>query len=409
MKALKEAGFDNAHFEEYTFEPRWQRGFASGRIVSPVEQSVVIGSYGWVPGTSGTIEARLVDLASPKTDHPSLSGLQLRDSAVLVDVHDIGPQPLEIMRALLARQLASARAAAMLIPSDKPDRMVYTSAWGFYPKGPMPVLSIAKEDSLLLRRLLAKGKEVTVSLDVQNTFIDLSARERNVVADLPGEDASEVVALGAHFDSWDYAQGADDNASGVAAVLEAARILKALGVKPKCTIRFVFFSGEEQANLGSRAYIAQHKTELDHYRAFLMMDGGAETPVGFKTNGREDVSIALQSVLRPLASLGASKVSNDADLESDNASFMAAGIPSLTLDVEPGDYDARHHGIADTLDRVNQRALATDTAAMAIASYVIADAANPLGRRLSNAEVRELFRKTGLEKTQEVLFGSLAP
>jgi Iap family predicted aminopeptidase len=138
-----------------------------------------------------------------------------------------------------------------------------------------------------------------------------------------------------------------------------------------------------------------------------MMDGGAETPLGFKTNGREDVAVALQSVFRPLASLHATKISSDADLESDNASFMAAGIPSLTLDVEQGDYDARHHGIADTFDKINQGSLAADTAVMAIAAFVIADAANRLGRRLSNAEVRELFRKTGLEETQKVLFGPL--
>ena len=107
--------------------------------------------------------------------------------------------------------------------------MVYTSAFGFYPKAPLPVISVAKADALLLRRLLAKGP-VKLSLDVRNTFDTSPYRERNVIADLPGRDAGEVVLIGAHYDSWDPAEGADDDGSGVAAVLEAARILKSLGV-----------------------------------------------------------------------------------------------------------------------------------------------------------------------------------
>ena len=145
-------------------------------------------------------------------------------------------------------------AAAMLIPSDKPNRMLYTSAFGFYPGGPLPVLSVAKEDVLFLRRLLASGP-VRVTLDVANTIDASPAQERNVVADIKGTTPGEVVLVGAHFDSWDPGQGAQDDGVGVAAILEAARILKSLGIKPRRTIRFAFFSGEEQALLGSRAYV----------------------------------------------------------------------------------------------------------------------------------------------------------
>ena len=138
--------------------------------------------------------------------------------------------PAQVMRAALARALARAGAAAMLIPSDKPNRMLYTSAFGFYPGAPLPVLSVAREDVLFLRRLLASGP-VRVTLDVANTFDASPAQERNVVAEIKGTTPGEVVLVGAHFDSWDPGQGAQDDGVGVAAILEAARILKSLGIE----------------------------------------------------------------------------------------------------------------------------------------------------------------------------------
>ena len=196
---------------------------------------------------------------------------------MLVDPQKSGVDPSFVMRSQLAKALADAGAAAMLIPSDKPGRMVYTSAFGFYPRAPLPVVSVAKEDAALLRRLVTKSP-VRLTLDVKNTFENSPYRERNVIADLTGREPGAVVLIGAHYDSWDVAQGADDDGSGVAAVLEAARILKSLGVTPRRTIRFAFFSGEEEATLGSRAYVVTHEKELDALRAVLITDSAPGTP-----------------------------------------------------------------------------------------------------------------------------------
>jgi hypothetical protein len=368
LKTLKEAGFETAHFEEYPFQPRWQRGPASGQVVSPANAPLHVGSYAWVPGTPERIEVPLIDLGTPSTnDLPKTAG-SLLGAAVIVDVHSVGNAPTPVMRARVAKQLAQAGAAAMLIPSDKPDRMLYTSAYGFYPRGPLPVLSVAKEDTLYLRRLLSHGP-VKIALNIQNSFDDHPASERNVIAEIPGMNSDEITLLGAHFDSWDPAQGADDNGTGVAALLEAARVLKLSGVKPRTSVRFAFFSGEEEASLGSRAYVERHKGELDRHRAFLLIDDGAQVPRGFRTNGREDVATSTRKVLQRLAALGVSTVSTGADMESDNASFMVAGVPSLTLMVEPGDYDIRHHAVTDTFDKIDARILAWDTAVMAISAY----------------------------------------
>ena len=169
----------------------------------------------------------------------------------------------------------------------------------------------------------------------------------------------------------------------------------------------MFFSGEEQANLGSRAYIRQNGSELDNTRVFLTMDSGSQAPLGLQVNGREDVAAGVKWFLPRLMPLGAANISMDADLDSDNASFMTAGILSLKLVVEQGDYDIRHHSISDTFDKINPHTLAVNTAVVAITTYELAEARGPIARRLTRDEVKDFLRTTKLEKAQEEQFGPL--
>ena len=406
LAALKKAGYENAHFEEYPMASRWTRGPASGRILS--RSTVRSRSARW-PGCRAlpaTSDVPLVDLGAPPSVDWTPPADRVRGAAVLVDVHAVGADPAFIMRSVLARKLAEAGAAAMLLPSDKPGRMVYTSAFGFYPKGPLPAISVAKEDALLLRRLLAKGP-VTLSLDVKNTFDTTPYNERNVVADLPGGAAKdEVVLVGAHFDSWDPAQGADDDGSGVAAVLDAARILKSLNLMPRRTIRFAFFSGEEEATLGSRAYVSTHEKELDRLSAVLVMDSGAGKPRGIELHGRADLEPAVRQALAPLASFDATATTVAASFDRDHAPFMVVGVPALTLWVEEGTYDDHHHTVIDTFDKVDPHWLAADTAVVGIAAWGLANLTGPIGRRLSPAEASEVLKKAGVESTKQMVYGS---
>ncbi len=403
LRTLRGAGFEDAHFEEYALASRWQRGRAIGRVVSPVTRPLALGSYGWVPGTMGEVTASLVDLGAPPNDDSAVSADRVRGAAVIVEPYGMKDAPAQVMRANLARKLARAGAAVMLIPSDKPHRMLYTSAFGFYPGAPLPILSVAREDVLFLRRLLASGP-VRVTLDAGNTIDTTPARERNVVAEIRGTTPGEVVLLGAHFDSWDLGQGAQDDGVGVAAVLEAARILKSVAIKPRRTIRFVFFSGEEQGLLGSRAYIEEHRSELDGLRAAVIMDSGAQTPRGFKIHGRSDVEASARTVLAPLSSLGASGVGLDASFDMDHGPFLAEGVPVFTLWVDDGEYDTHHHAVSDTLDKVDPRMLALDTAVMATTAYRLADAAAAPGRRLSATEATRLLEKLGLESLRRTVY-----
>jgi hypothetical protein len=397
VKTLKQAGFENAHAEEYKLTSTWQHGATTGEVTSPVQRALIIGSYGWVPGTPGPIEIPVTDLGPAMIDAPAGTFDRFKGTAVIVDLRSNGLSTGYVgTRAVLAKQLAKAGAAAMFIVSDKPDRMVYTSAFGFYPRAPLPVLSIASDDAALLRRLLANGP-VRIKINVQNSFGAGPGVERNVVADLPGEDAREKVLLTAHFDDWDPAQGANDNGAGVAVVLEAARIFKQLGIRPKHTIRFVFFSGEEQLSNGSRAYIERHKEELDDTRAVFNIDCGAHPPLGFRIHGRTDLEAASRTLLKPLAPLGAGQVYLDADFDSDQETFIVAGVPIYSLWVDQRDYDARHHTIIDTFERVDPMMVRLQTAIMAVAAYSFANAEKRPGPRIGPAQVQELLKRTGLE------------
>ena len=406
LGTLRDAGFDNAHVEEFKLESVWHRGPIAAYVAGPVKRPLVVSSYGWVPGTQGPTEVSLVTALFTGDGKFTQPAEGFKGKAVLVEIQSTYSSGYVALRAQAAKQLGKAGAATMLIAASKPNRMTYTSAFGFYPGGALPVLSIAREDALMLRRLLAKGP-VILGLNVENSFGREPATERNVVAELPGKGCNEVVVVGAHFDSWDLAQGADDNGSGVAAVLDAARILKASGVRPYCTIRFVFFSGEEQADLGSRAYIRRHGSELNNTRVFLTMDRGSQAPLGLQVNGREDVAAGVKWFLPKLMPLGAANISMDAALDSDDASFMTAGIPSLRLFVEDGDYDIRHHSISDTFDKINPHILAVNTAVLAITAYELAEARQPVARRLTRDEVKDFLRTTKLEKAQEEQFGPL--
>jgi hypothetical protein len=395
LKALTDAGLANAHTEQYPIASGWKRGQATARVISPVSQTLFIGSYGWAPGTNGPVQARLVEVNISPDGRLDVPVKNLRDAAVMVNIETRGTSYSSdyiVLRAKAIRDLASAGAAVVIIPSDKPHRMLYTSAYGIYPRAALPVLSVAKEDTEFLRRLMKK-ETVRLQLEVYNDFPPVPAGERNVIAEIPGT-GKDIVVVGAHFDSWDWGQGANDNGSGVAAVLEAARILRSMDIKPRATIRFVFFSGEEEGCLGSRAYLDAHNAELDRHRMFIVMDGGAQLPLGIGVKGRHDLLVPLTPLLEPLQAIGANRLLPDSEVSSDDEPFIALGIPAVELNTEPGDYDTNHHAITDTLDKVDPRALSADTAGMALAALAIANADQAPGRRLQAPEILELLKRT---------------
>jgi Zn-dependent M28 family amino/carboxypeptidase len=205
-----------------------------------------------------------------------------------------------------------------------------------------------------------------------------------VIAELRGrERPDEWVLVGAHLDSWDFATGAQDNATGVAMVLEAARAIAA-GQPPRRSIRFALWGGEEQGQLGSNAYARDHTSTLDRLVADLNSDAGTGRIIGWTAPGREDVIRAARPLTRSfLTELGAATFDDSQRyaFQSDGAAFVLSGIPTLDLNADDTAYEEIHHTGADTMARVDAHALAVGAATVGATAYAIADAPGPFASR----------------------------
>jgi Zn-dependent M28 family amino/carboxypeptidase len=262
---------------------------------------------------------------------------------------------------------------------------------------PVPQAVVGREDALTLGRLLRAGP-VKVSFELTNR-VGGPREVANVVGTLRGSGATdEWVLVGAHLDTVDASAGAQDDASGVAMVIEAARAIVASGKPPRRSIRFVLFASEEEYLLGSRAYVKAHEKELPGCVAMLNTDNGAGRPRGWKVEGRDDVRQALQPLAKELLEdLGAAEVSMKASFDTDQGAFALAGVPALDLWVDMSHYGEIHHRPSDTFDKVEPLDLKAGAAVVAVTAFALADASAPLAAHLDRAGVEKLFKETGLE------------
>jgi Zn-dependent M28 family amino/carboxypeptidase len=213
----------------------------------------------------------------------------------------------------------------------------------------------------------------------------------NTVAEIRGtEKPDEVVILGAHLDSWDLGTGATDNGTGSAAVLEAARALQKLGVKPKRTIRFVLFTGEEQGLNGSRAYVAAHKDELPKISGVLVHDTGTGKVLTIGLMGNYNVRETIDRVVYPLAeTAGIMEPTLRSEGGTDHVPFDEAGVPGFWCVQDPADYDKTHHSQADTLDRVRWDELTQGAEVLAVFAYNVAQLPKMLPRKAAKQEAKK--------------------
>jgi len=263
----------------------------------------------------------------------------------------------------------------------------------------IPQAIVAREDALRLSRtVLAYPGKIRVRFSMPNK-IGPPTDQRNVIAEIPGyEKPEESVILGAHLDSWDLGTGALDNGCNAALVIEAARALKATGLRPRRTIRFILFSGEEQGLLGSWAYVKTHRAELDKIRAVIIFDSGIGRTTGYSLGGRADITTAVREVLKPLDSWDVNRHTTDAQTGTDHFDFLLEGLPTLIANQEEANYLPNYHAASDTLDKVDIRELKLNTTIAALTAWGLADRANLLGKRLSRAELETLMKDTGLDQ-----------
>jgi hypothetical protein len=245
----------------------------------------------------------------------------------------------------------------------------------------LPALEMATEDINRLARLLTAGKEVSLEMELENTFYREDSTAYNVIAEIPGTDhalKAEVVMLGAHIDSWHASTGATDNAAGVAVMMEAVRIIKALNLQPRRTIRIALWSGEEQGLHGSRNYVKNHygdvktmklKPEQRLISAYYNLDNGAGKIRGIYLQGNDAARAPFEAWLEPFKDLGAHTVTIRNTGSTDHIAFDAIGIPGFQFIQDPLEYSTRsHHTNMDTYDRVNKNDLMQ--ASVIVATFV---------------------------------------
>jgi carboxypeptidase Q len=286
------------------------------------------------------------------------------------------------MRGAINAFLQQEGAGLILSQARGTDGTVFTTNGASYAdtaKAALPELETSGEDYLRIVRLLRAGQKVQMEADVQTQFYSDDMQGYNVIAEIPGTDKKlkeEVVMVGGHFDSWHAGTGATDNAAGSAVMMEAMRILKTIGFKPKRTIRIALWSSEEQGLFGSRGYVAAHfgkkdslKKEQSKLSAYYNLDNGTGKIRGIYLQGNAAVGPIFQSWLAPFKDLGASTVTISNTGGTDHQSFDAVNIPGFQFIQEGMDYNTRtHHSNQDTYDRLVEDDL--KQAATIVASFV---------------------------------------
>jgi Zn-dependent M28 family amino/carboxypeptidase len=206
------------------------------------------------------------------------------------------------------------------------------------------------------------------------------APSANVLAELEGrERPEEVVVIGAHLDSWDVGCGAVDDGAGVAIVMETMRLLRALDLRPRRTLRAVLFTNEENGLAGGRAYAREHAAELPRHVAALEVDSGAGRPLGAGVTAGPGAVAAVAELLRPLAALGADEATEGGG-GADISPLIPAGVPQIGFRQDTLRYFDWHHTEADTLDKVDRADLVKNAAAFAVLAYGLAEMPEPLAR-----------------------------
>jgi carboxypeptidase Q len=208
------------------------------------------------------------------------------------------------------------------------------------------------------------------------------AQSRNVVAEIVGrEKPDEVVVLGGHIDSWDVGQGAMDDAGGSVAAWEAVRLMHALGLRPRRTVRVVLWTNEENGVEGGKAYRDRHAAELDRHVMAMESDGGTFLPKGFAFAGSDSAAALVRQAASLLESIGATAVEDvNESPEADITPLVERGVPGIGLQVDGSRYFWYHHTEGDTLDKLDPAEVARCVAAMAVMAYVIADMPERLPR-----------------------------
>jgi len=420
---LTAMGLSNAHLEAWgPFGRGWANQYVNARMTSPDIAPLIVYAKAWTPGTNGVVSGKCIratiednkdfdkyrgKLAAmivifgpdaevkPITEAP-FKRLSDDDLAKIGDYQIPGERPPFRFAEFQRRQqfmkdlnqfFADEKVLAVIDHSrgTSGGGTVFVQSGGSYKLGEtttVPQLTMASEHWARIARLLQQKKDVTLELNVANTFYDDDPMQYDTIAEIPGTDKKdEIVMLGAHLDSWHAGTGATDNGAGSVVMMEAVRILKAIDVKPRRTIRIGLWSGEEQGLLGSQFYVQQHfgarpplddpnmkgmptlmrreagpftpKPEQAKVSAYFNVDNGTGKIRGVYLQENEAVAPIFEAWMKPFKDLGMTTLTMRNTGGTDHQSFDAAGIPGFQFIQDPMEYDTRtHHSNMDVYDRL---------------------------------------------------------
>ncbi len=315
------------------------------------------------------ITAPIIDVGYGTAEDFAKAGTAVKGSFVLVENDlclDVDGLFTEYANAAKADALAAkAGAIGIINMASRPKKLLYRFiASDGYDHG-LINLVMGREDAKRCQRILrADGKlDFSATLDVAYSGEQTS---HNVIAEIKGyEKPDEVVLIGAHLDSWGLGTGANDNGCNVAMMIDIARQMIKMGVKPRRTIRFALWNGEEQGYFGSQAYTQLHQGELDQHIMKMSVDIGSGAIIGFFTNGRPELAKITKEVMKPVAGLGANSVLDIPIVGTDNFDFMLEGVGNLVASHKPFNYGQNYHAASDTYDKVDLEQLKRNSAIVA--------------------------------------------
>jgi carboxypeptidase Q len=446
IKQMTQWGFANGHLEPWNFgRPGWANERATAHVIAPFKEPLVCEVLAWTPSTKGTVAAPVYQMMAPPsprqdelnayfdTQKEKVKGKIVmvgRHVPVAVDLNPPAkrlddaqakarftgnaaagpppgvssrrasegpPQQPNQPRKLTTREV-NQRASefllangALLVVNDaaaegrmEQRRIRAFANRNYDPAKALPTAIISNEDYGRISRILADGTPVELEFNIANRIYPEGSTSYNAIAEIPGTDKKdEVIMLGGHLDSWHAATGATDNAIGCAVMMEAARILQAIGVKPRRTIRVALWSGEEQGLLGSQAYVKEHfgsaenpKPEFEKFGGYFNIDSGTGRARGMGIFGPSEAAEPLRQALAPFEDLGFYGVSASRSRGlggSDNGSFNQAGLPGIGVLQDPIEYfNVTWHTNLDTYERIIEDDAKKSATVIAAAVYFLA-------------------------------------
>jgi carboxypeptidase Q len=412
VAAFKAAGADSVRTENFTIPAAWAEGFTRMSIAAPERFDVRVVSLAWAPAMPARQDIPVIDVGEGKTEDFNKAGnvsgaLLLVHSNEMAKWDDLFEEYLRAPGIILrARQ---AKALAIAFQSTRPHDLLYRHTDSLQGEiGPIPAVLVAREDADRMARLLASGQKLRADLAIPNR-IGGAITASNVVAEIRGsEKPGEFVILGAHLDSWELGTGALDNGCNAALVIDALRAIKTAGLRPRRSIRFILFSGEEEGLVGSHAYAVAHRKELDKAAAVIVFDSGTGRVTGFSLGGRKDVVDAANKLVAPLKQFDAATLLTTAEWGTDHFDFMLEGVPTFVAEQEEANYLINYHAMSDTFDKVDLAQLKKHVAEAAALTFAIAYAPERIGPRLHHAQIEQTMVETHLDELMKT-FGMWQP